>query len=241
MMSPRTSFLVWWGLPILCAGLGASIAAFASQGGIFGPGPQQIGPLMLVGGYFAAVGLLALIFRIRQSQVVLGDDRSRYDKPVEAAMVALCAPVLGLGIWVFASGFLADFGPSRVIAGKLETVDRAGAFGRSYGVDLDRTAAPLILECRIDRNCGSPVPLMRLKPGARMEVEVLNGRVLGIEADGRQLIDPQAQRLWRLLFGGAVMALLVVYTAGFIGAAARLLFGHDEPEGEDAFVTWNTR
>ena len=27
MMSARTSFLVWWGLPILCAGLGAMAAA----------------------------------------------------------------------------------------------------------------------------------------------------------------------------------------------------------------------
>ena len=64
MMSARTSFLVWWGLPILCAGMGAGAAAFMGQGGTFGVRPGQIGPLMLLGGYLAAVGLLAVIFRV---------------------------------------------------------------------------------------------------------------------------------------------------------------------------------
>lgn len=238
MTSARTSFLVWWALPILCAGLGASAAAFAGRGGLFGAGPQQIGPLMLIGGYFAAVALLALVFRIRQGQAALGDDRGRYDKPVEAAMVALCAPVLALGVWVFASGFMADFGPSRTISGKLVAIDKMGAFGRSFGIDLDRTASPLILECRVERNCGSPVPLVRLAQGTRLDVEVLNGRVLGLRADGRQLVDPQVQRRWRLVFGGAALALLIVYSAAFIGVSARLLFREEEP---DAFAPWNVR
>ena len=33
MMSARTSFLVWWGLPILCAGLGALLANYANLDG----------------------------------------------------------------------------------------------------------------------------------------------------------------------------------------------------------------
>ena len=152
MMSARTSFLVWWGLPILCAGMGAGVAAFMGQGGTFGVRPGQIGPLMLLGGYLVAVGLLAVIFRVRQSQAAF-DDRDRFDKPVEAALVALCAPILALGIWVFANGFLGDFGPIRTVSGKLASIDQIGAFGRSYGIALDRSPRPLILECRLRRNC----------------------------------------------------------------------------------------
>ena len=33
MMSARTSFLVWWGLPILCAGLGAFLANYLDMTG----------------------------------------------------------------------------------------------------------------------------------------------------------------------------------------------------------------
>ena len=231
MMSARTSFLGWWGLPILCAGLGAGAAAFAGQGGIFGSGPGQIGPIMLAVGYFAAVGLLAIILRIRQNQVALGD-RNRFDKPVEAAIVALCAPILALGLWVAASGFFADFGPSRTITGKLSSIDQVGAFGRSYGIDLDRTGKPLILECRIRRNCGSPTPLLRLQPGARVEMQILKGEVLGLKADGKVLVDPNSQRIWRLMFGGAILLLLVLYTLAFAGSSMRLLFAGEADEGE---------
>jgi hypothetical protein len=229
MMSARTGFLVWWGLPILSVGVGAGLAAYAGQGGTFGSRPGQIGPLMLAGGYFAAVGLLAVILRIRQNQVALRE-RGRFDKPVEAALVAMCAPVLAIGLWVSAASLMADFGPSWTVAGKLTSVDQVGAFGRTYGIGLDRTARPLMLECPILRNCGSPTPLMRLKPGAQVEMQVLKGQVLGLKADGRVLVDAAAQRRWRLLFGAAALALLVVYTAAFIGASMQLLFADDVDE-----------
>ena len=234
MMSARTSFLVWWGLPILCAGMGAGAAAFMGQGGTFGVRPGQIGPLMLLGGYLAAVGLLAVIFRVRQSQAAF-DDRDRFDKPVEAALVALCAPILALGIWVFANGFLGDFGPIRTVSGKLASIDQIGAFGRSYGIALDRSPRPLILECRLRRNCGSPVPLMRLQPGSAVEIHVFKSAVVGLSANGRTLVDPNSQRRARLLFGGAALAGMVFYSLAFAAASFRLLFGRDEREEEEAW------
>jgi hypothetical protein len=234
MMSARTSFLVWWGLPILCAGMGAGAAAFMGQGGTFGVRPGQIGPLMLLGGYLAAVGLLAVIFRVRQSQAAF-DDRDRFDKPVEAALVALCAPILALGIWVFANGFLGDFGPIRTLSGKLASIDQIGAFGRSYGIALDRSPRPLILECRLRRNCGSPVPLMRLQPGSAVEIHVLKSAVVGLSANGRTLVDPNSQRRARLLLGGAALAGMVFYSLAFAAASFRLLFGRDEREEEEAW------
>ena len=234
MMSARTSFLVWWGLPILCAGMGAGAAAFMGQGGTFGVRPGQIGPLMLLGGYLAAVGLLAVIFRVRQSQAAF-DDRDRFDKPVEAALVALCAPILALGIWVFANGFLGDFGPIRTVSGKLASIDQIGAFGRSYGIALDRSPRPLILECRLRRNCGSPAPLMRLQPGSAVEIHVLKSAVVGLSANGRTLVDPNSQRRARLLLGGAALAGMVFYSLAFAAASFRLLFGRDEREEEEAW------
>ena len=234
MMSARTSFLVWWGLPILCAGMGAGAAAFMGQGGTFGVRPGQIGPLMLLGGYLAAVGLLAVIFRVRQSQAAF-DDRDRFDKPVEAALVALCAPILALGIWVFANGFLGDFGPIRTVSGKLASIDQIGAFGRSYGIALDRSPRPLILECRLRRNCGSPVPLMRLQPGSAVEIHVLKSAVVGLSANGRTLVDPNSQRRAKLLLGGAALAGMVFYSLAFAAASFRLLFGRDEREEEEAW------
>lgn len=234
MMSARTSFLVWWGLPILCAGMGAGVAAFMGQGGTFGVRPGQIGPLMLLGGYLVAVGLLAVIFRVRQSQAAF-DDRDRFDKPVEAALVALCAPILALGVWVFAHGFLSDFGPTRTISGKLASIDQIGAFGRSYGIALDKSPRPLILECRLRRNCGSPVPLLRLRPGAQVDIQVLKGSVVGLSTDGRILVDPAGQRRARLLLGGGALAGVVFYSLAFAAASFRLLFGRDEREEEEAW------
>lgn len=231
MMSARTSFLVWWGLPILCAGLGAMAAAYLGEGGMFGRGPGQIGPLMLIGAYFVVVGLLAIIFRMRQNQASF-QDRDRFDKPVEVAMVALCVPILAAGIWLFAAGLKADLGPSRTVTGKLESIDRVGAFGRSFGIDLNTTASSMLLECRLDRNCGSPFPLMRLKEGAQMEVELLHGKVLGVKADGRQLVDPAVQRNWRVGLGSLGLIALLLYGAAFVVAATRLLFDADEPEPE---------
>ncbi|CAN7594501.1 hypothetical protein LJR097_004342 [Phenylobacterium sp. LjRoot97] len=237
-MSARTSFLIWWGLPILCAGLGAMAAAFMGEGGIFGRGPGQVGPLMLIGGYIVVVGLLAVVFRMRQNLASF-EDRDRFDKPVEAAMVALCAPILVAGIWLMGSGLRADLGPSRTVAGQLEHIDKVGAFGRSFGINLVTTASPLILPCRIDRNCGSPVPLLRLQPGAKLEVELLNGKVLGLKAGGRQLVDPAVQRSWRVGFAATGLALLLVYGLAFVIASLRLLLDADEPELE-APTYWTT-
>jgi hypothetical protein len=189
---------------------------------------------MLLGGYLAAVGLLAVIFRVRQSQAAF-DDRDRFDKPVEAALVALCAPILALGIWVFANGFLGDFGPIRTVSGKLASIDQIGAFGRSYGIALDRSPRPLILECRLRRNCGSPVPLMRLQPGSAVEIHVLKSAVVGLSANGRTLVDPNSQRRARLLLGGAALAGMVFYSLAFAAASFRLLFGRDEREEEEAW------
>jgi hypothetical protein len=231
MMSARTSFLVWWGLPILCVGLGAAVAAYLGEGGLFGRGPGQIGPLMAVGGYFAAVAFLALIFRVRQSQVTF-DERDRFDKPVEVAMVALCAPVLAAGLWVAGKSLVGNLEPTRSISGKLETIDQIGAFGRTYAIDLDSTATPLMLQCRFGRNCGSPVPLLRLRPGATIEAELLRGRVLGLKADGRELVDPGAKRTSRLMTGAAVLLALTLYALTFALASVRLLLGGPEPEEE---------
>jgi hypothetical protein len=230
MMSARTSFLVWWGLPILCVGLGAAVAAYLGEGGLFGRGPGQIGPLMAAGAYFAAVAFLALIFRIRQSQVTF-DDRDRFDKPVEAAMVALCAPILAAGIWVAGKSLIGDLQPSRSVSGKLESIDQIGAFGRTYGIDLDRTATPLMLECRLRRNCGSPVPLLQLKPGAAIDLELLQGKILGLRADGRELVDPGSKRTARLVVGGAVLLALILYALSFVLVSVQLLFGDPEVEG----------
>ena len=231
MMSARTSFLIWWGLPILCAGLGAMAAAYMGEGGMFGSGPGQVGPLMLIGGYILVVGLLAVVFRMRQNLAAF-EDRDRFDKPVEAAMVALCLPILAASIWLFAAGLRADLGPSRTVAGQLEHIDKVGAFGRSFGINLVTTASPLILPCRVERNCGSPVPLLRLQPGAKLELELLNGKVLGLKADGRQLVEPAVQRAWRVGFAAAGLVLLLAYGAAFVIASLRLLLDAGEPEPE---------
>jgi len=229
MMSARTSFLIWWGLPILCAGLGAMAAAYMGEGGMFGSGPGQIGPLMLLGGYILVVGLLAVIFRMRQNLAAF-EDRDRFDKPVEAAMIALCAPILAAGVYLMANGLRADLGPSRTVVGELEHIDKVGAFGRSFGINLETTASPLILPCRIERNCGSPFPLIRLERGSRLEAELLNGKVLGLRADGRLLVDPAVQRRWRVGFAAAGLTLLLIYGAAFVVASLRLLFDAGEPE-----------
>ena len=231
MMSARTSFLIWWGLPILCAGLGAMAAAYMGEGGMFGSGPGRVGPLRLIGGYILVVGLLAVVFRMRQNLAAF-EDRDRFDKPVEAAMVALCLPILAAGIWLFAAGLRADLGPSRTVAGQLEHIDKVGAFGRSFGINLVTTASPLILPCRVERNCGSPVPLLRLQPGAKLELELLNGKVLGLKADGRQLVEPAVQRAWRVGFAAAGLVLLLAYGAAFVVASLRLLLDAGEPEPE---------
>jgi hypothetical protein len=235
MISPRTSFLVWWGLPILCAGLGALAAAYLGENGAFSSRPPAA-LLVVCGVYFAAVAALALVFRLRQGQAAY-DERQRFDKPVEAAMVAMCAPILLAGLWLFAASFLADFRPSHTVQGKLSSIDRIGAFGRSYAIDLTNTTTPPVLKCRLQRDCGSPVPLPRLQPGAQMAVELLNHRVIGLTADGRQLVDPGPQRTWRLLVGGGALALLIVYAAAFVGASMRLLFGQEEEAEPQTY--WN--
>lgn len=226
MMSPRTSFLVWWGLPILCAGLGALLANYANLGGGGGMGRTT---LLLVLGYFAVVGALAVIFRVRQSQVLF-DDRARFDKPVEAAMVAMCAPVLIAGIWFLASAFRADMGPTQTFDGRVQSVDAVGAFGRTYAIDLDETGYPLILQCRLQRNCGSPVPLLQLKPGTPVQAELLDGQVVGLKVAGQQYVDPGRQRTIRLLVSGGMLALLALYAVAFTAVAIRLLFGD---QGDD--------
>lgn len=232
MMSARTSFLVWWGLPILCAGFGAFAAAYAGEGGDFGRGPGQVGPMLLIACYFAIVGLLVFVFRVRQNQVTFDDHRERYDKPMEAAMVALCAPILVAGIWFMASNFHGSLGPSHTISGKLQSIDQVGAFGQSYGLDLDITATPLMLECHVQHNCGSPVPLLSLKPGTPVKAEMLNSKLIGLSADGKVLVDAGEQRRWRMLLSGAGMALLIIYASTFIAVSLRLLFGEEEREEE---------
>lgn len=236
MMSARTSFLVWWGLPILCAGLGALAANYSGMDG--GAGGLGRTALLLILGYFALIGFLAVIFRVRQSQVLF-DERERFDKPVEAAMVAMCVPVLAAGVWFFANGFIADLGSGRTFSGKLQSVDEVGAFGRTYAIDLDATGYPLILQCRLQRNCGSPTPLLQLKPGTPIEAELLNGRVLGLKAGGKQIVSPGTQRAGRLLFGGGLLALLVIYSAAFTLVSARLLFGDPDEDGTEA--AWGDR
>ncbi|MDO9432378.1 MAG: hypothetical protein Q7T84_13850 [Phenylobacterium sp.] len=233
-MSARTSFLVWWGLPILCAGLGALLANYANLDGGGGIGRTA---LLLVVGYFAAVGFLAVIFRVRQSQVLF-DERDRFDKPVEAAMVAMCVPILAAGIWFLVNSFIADLGPSRSFDGRLRSVDSVGAFGRTYAIDLDETGYPLLLQCRLQRNCGSPVPLLQLKPGTPIQAEMLDGRVIGLKVAGQQYVDAGQQRTMRLLIGGGLLALLALYTAAFAAVSIRLLFGREEEPDESLNTVW---
>lgn len=237
MMSTRTSFLVWWGLPILCAGLGAVLANYVDMDGGAGMGRTA---LLLVVGYFAVVGFLAVIFRVRQSQVLF-DDRARFDKPVEAAMVAMCVPILAAGIWFLGSSFLADLGPSRTFDGRLQTVDAVGAFGRTYAIDLDETGYPLILQCRLQRNCGSPVPLLQLKPGTLIQAELLDGQVIGLKVAGKPYVDPGRQRTLRLLFDGGLLALLVLYTGAFTAVAVRLLVGEQADETDAMDTVWSDK
>lgn len=234
MMSARTSFLVWWGLPILCAGLGALLANYAN---LDGGGGMSRTTLLLILGYFAVVGALAVIFRVRQSQVLF-DDRARFDKPVEAAMVAMCVPVLIAGIWFLGGALLADLGPTRTFDGRVQTVDAVGAFGRTYAIDLDETGYPLILQCRLQRNCGSPVPLLQLKPGTPIQAELLDGQVVGLKVAGQQYVDPGRQRTMRLLISGGLLALLVLYTGAFTAVAIRLLFGDQGDDAETLNTAW---
>lgn len=236
MMSARTSFLVWWGLPILCAGLGALLANYANLDGGGGMGRTA---LLLILGYFAVVGALALIFRVRQSQVLF-DDRARFDKPVEAAMVAMCVPVLVAGIWFLVGAFRADLGPTRTFDGRVQSVDAVGAFGRTYAIDLDVTGYPLILQCRLQRNCGSPVPLLQLKPGTPVQAELLDGQVIGLKVAGQQYVDPGRQRASRLFIGGALLALLALYTVAFTAVAIQLLFG-DQDDDAEVRTAWSDR
>ena len=235
MMSARTSFLVWWGLPILCAGLGAFLANFLDMTGGGGIGRTA---LLAVGGYFAVVGFLAVIFRVRQSQVLF-DERARFDRPVEVAMVAMCVPILAAGIWFLVNSFIADLGPSRTFDGRLQGVDSVGAFGRTYAIDLDETGYPLILQCRLQRNCGSPVPLLQLKPGTPIQAELLDGQVIGLKVAGKQYVDPGQQRTMRLLIGGGMMALLALYPATFVAVSLRLLFGRDEDPAGTLQTVWS--
>lgn len=235
MMSARTSFLVWWGLPILCAGLGAFLANYLDMAG--GGGISR-SALLAVVGYFAVVGFLAVIFRVRQSQVLF-DDRARFDKPVEAAMVAMCVPVLAAGIWFLVSSVIADLGPTRTFEGRLQSVDTVGAFGRTYAIDLDETGYPLILQCRLQRNCGSPVPLLQLKPGTPIQAELLDGQVVGLKVAGKQYVDPDQQRRMRLLIGGGLLVLLALYTATFAAVSIRLLFAGEEGQGQPGETVWS--
>ena len=71
---------------------------------------------------------------------------------------------------------------------------------------------------------------VQLKPGASLEVELLQGKVLGLKADGRQLIDPAGQRRGRLMIGSAVLAFLALYALSFAWVSVRLLFGQTETE-----------
>ena len=229
MMSSRTSFLVWWGLPILCAGLGGGVAAFLGQGGLFGSGEGQIGPLLLLGGYFAAVGLVALFLRMRQNQAMV-QDRERFDKPVEAALIALCAPILVLGIGVFAKGFADNFSPSYTVAGKLMRIDRIGAFGRSYGVSLEGSPRTVIMKCRLQTNCGSPTPLLGLHAGDAIELKIRSGEALGLTANGRVLVNPAVQGWTRLLLSQALLAAAAIYTLLFASVSTRLLSTPDESD-----------
>ncbi len=240
MMSARTSFLVWWGLPILCAGFGALVANYVGMDGDFSANAPKLGPLLLVGGYFAVVGLLAVIFRARQSQASF-EERARFEKPIEAAMVAMCVPVLIAGLWVFTTGFLADFGPTQTVRGRLQSVDEIGAFGRSYAIDLDKTAYPLLLQCRLQRNCGSPTPILRLKPGTPIEAQLLDGRVLGLKVAGQDFVSPLRQRAIRLVLGGGLLAALLLYTAAFSLVSMRLLFGEADSATADRNTAWGGR
>lgn len=231
MMSARTGFLVWWGLPILCAGFGALIAAYAGEGGAFGRGPGQIGPLMVIGAYFALVGFLAVVFRARQSQMRF-DERGRFDKPVEAALVALCAPILAAGIWFLSKTLAQTTAPTRIVTGELQSISRVGGLGRTYAIDLDRTAVPLLLECRFRPECGSAIPLNQLKPGQAMEIELLRSRVIGVKADGREVVSASTQKSWRMALTGAALVALLIYTLIFIGVSMALLFAPPEDDEE---------
>jgi hypothetical protein len=229
-MNARTSFLVWWGLPILGAGLGALIATYAGAG--FGSDRAgRLTPLLAIVLYIAVAGFVAVIVRMRQSQVALGEG-ARFDRPVEAALVAMCAPVLIAGLWVFLAGLIADFGSTRAITGRLESVEQVGSFRRSYFLDLDTTSQPLILECYGRRNCGQPQPLLRLPQGVAVEAEMLGDRVLGLTVANRQVLHAGTQRFLRLLVDVALLVLMIFYTAAFSMVAFNLLWPEEDEDAE---------
>jgi hypothetical protein len=229
-MNARTSFLVWWGLPILGAGLGALIATYAGAGF----GSDRVGrltPLLAIVLYFAAAGCVAVIVRMRQSQVALGEG-ARFDRPVEAALVAMCAPILIAGLWVFLAGLIADFGSTRSVSGRLEGVEQVGSFRRSYFLDLDTTTQPLILECYGRRNCGQSQPLLRLPTDATVKADILGDRVLGLTVADKPVLHAGAQRFLRLLIDGALLVLMILYTAAFSMVAFNLLWPEEDEEVE---------
>jgi len=241
-MDARARFLIWFGLPVLSAGLGAGVALFTGAVEGLGFGDIHMTPLVAVGLYLVVAALVAVVVRMRQGQVALGDGE-RFDKPVEAALVAMCAPVIIVGLWAFGANLVDDFGGVRKVSGKIVEVEAIGGLQRAYAFHLDSGAEPLFLECYGRPNCGQATPLLRLPKGAQADLYLRGEDVVGITVDGKNVLKPFGQRAWRMLVDGMLLVLMILYTTAFAYAAASLLWPapEDDEVDEGEFITIERR
>ncbi|UTP39510.1 hypothetical protein M9M90_20235 [Phenylobacterium sp. LH3H17] len=231
-MDPRARFLLWFGLPVLSAGLGAAIAILTGIVEGFDVGGLRLTPLLAVGLYVAGAGLVAVIVRMRQSQLALGD-RERFERPLEAALVAMCAPFIVAGLWAFGANLFNDFGSVKKASGQIERVEAIGGLRARYALTLDNAVQPYVLPCYGRPNCGQAVPLMRLPKGAKADLYLSRNEVIGMTVDDKNVLKPFGQRAWRIVVDGALLVLMVLYTTAFLYTAASLLWPEDEDEEED--------
>ena len=238
-MDARTRFLIWFGLPVLSAGLGAGIALLTGMIDGFDVGGVRLTPLLIIALYVLGVGAVAIIVRMRQSQLALGEEK-RFERPIEAALVAMCAPVIVAGLWAFSSNLINDFGSVKKVSGDIQRVEVIGGLRARYALTLDNAVQPYILPCYGRPNCGQATPLMRLPQGAKADLYLSRGEVVGMTVEGKNVLKPFGQRAWRIVVDGVFLALMLGYTAAFALTAAGLLWPDDEEDDVDDGVTYTT-
>ncbi|WP_309643044.1 hypothetical protein [Phenylobacterium sp.] len=228
-MDTRALFLVWFGLPVLSAGLGAGIAIFTGMMDGFDVGGLRLTPLLAVGLYVLGVGAVAVIVRMRKNQLALGEGE-RFEKPMEAALVAMCAPLIVAGLWTFGANLFNDFGSVRKVSGEISRVEAIGGVRARYALTLDNAAQPYILPCYGRPNCGQAISLMRLPKGAKTDLYLSRNEVVGMTVDEKNVLKPFGQRAWRIVVDGVLLVLMLLYTAAFAYTATSLLWPQEEEE-----------
>jgi len=231
-MDTRALFLVWFGLPVLSAGLGAGIAILTGMMDGFDVGGLRLTPLLAVGLYVLGVGAVAVIVRMRKSQVALGEGE-RFEKPMEAALVAMCAPLIVAGLWAFGANLFNDFGSVRKVSGEISRVEAIGGLRARYALTLDNAAQPYILPCYGRPNCGQAVSLLRLPKGAKADLYLSRNEIVGMTVDEKNVLKPFGQRAWRIVVDGVLLVLMLLYTTAFAYTAASLLWPQEDEEPED--------